>query len=308
MIKVMRKKMWSAGVIIGIMISSSVGHVSSAEAPQPLPPVQTQPAIVVQPAAALLERIAEINEFADWRGATVEFIRHLHAPTGEKNARLWHVSRQAQELGYLITTEDGQHLYEISRRHLPDVPQELQSKLLPDGYIYSGPMMHLAYVRGSEGLELYNLFTGEIMPAGELLNLVPALYETGDAVKPQGNAAVTERHLPSSTTPADDALYATGRYGTSQIKQTEGVLSLRTFVTESASQNTSQQAFVVYDVIPNKLFVSLMMSKIVQQGNLTYIGLQDPFASANGEPDQPLVYIDSRFDVPVILPDTPSAQ
>lgn len=258
----------------------------------------------------LLNRIATWDEFSDWQQGQATKVRTLYDPTGIANALLWKITNvHSQPVGYLVSTLDGKQAYEFSHRELPTVPANLEPKIMENGYLYAGPMLHLVYVHGLDGLELYNLMTGETLPTGELLNTVPQLQPDANAGQQPTTEQVIEHALPRSAALEDDAFYATGRFGQFKLKQQKGILPLAEALQGDAQALKTGRSFVVYDAIPDKLTVPLAMTKVVQQGAMTYVGLQDPFAET--EVKQLPVYIDSRFPVYAVPlgapPKTPSA-
>ena len=296
----MGKNIWSAGVLIAGLLSFSAVAVSSAEAPAgrqgvPQVPVEVMRAETQAPSiAAWMESVAQLAEFADWRGATAVAMRRLNAPTGEQAATLWQVERGGRELGYLVTAPDGNALHEFSRSPAPVLPAAMQDKLVDNGYLYVGPMMHLAYLNGAEGLELYNMHSGETLPTGELLARMPSLAQETVA-----DGTQVERDLPRSACPEEDALYAVGLYG-----MKKGTVPLSALIERAENSSLNRPAYVVYDAVPDKLRIALAAERIIRQGDRVAIGVRDPFAA----PDRPLVYIDSRFPVSAAILQTSSVQ
>ncbi|MGZ4135312.1 MAG: hypothetical protein ACXVPC_09125, partial [Tumebacillaceae bacterium] len=221
-------------LLVVLLASSTVSSVSLAEAPtytekqakmfsknigQPSPTtpngVRMDSPSTLTNVSALLHTLAEIAEFADWKQGQTQPIRELFDPSGHPNASLWKVEVGGEERGYLVTTLDGANAYEFSHRTAPEVPDSLQSKMMDNGYVYAGPMLHLAYIHGLDGLELYNLFTGESLPTGELQDRVPKLMPVPKATPDMAKDVKSEfgEHLlQRSKSPEDDALYATGLY------------------------------------------------------------------------------------------------
>ncbi|MGB8953763.1 MAG: hypothetical protein WCC10_00170 [Tumebacillaceae bacterium] len=296
----MGKNIWSAGVLIAGLLSFSAAAVSSAEAPTvtqsvPQVPVEVMRAETQAPAiAAWLESVAQFAEFADWRGAKAVTMRRLNAPTGEQAAALWQVERDGRELGYLVTAPDGNALYEFSRRPVPTLPAAMQDKLVDNGYLYIGPMMHLAYLNGTDGLELYNMQNGETLPTGELLARMPGLAQETVA-----DGTRIERDLPRSARPEEDALYALGLYG-----MKKGIVPLSALMERAENNSLNRPTYVVYDAVPDKLRIALAAERIIRQGDRVLIGVRDPFALQS----QPLVYIDSRFPVSAAILQTSAVQ
>jgi hypothetical protein len=235
-----------------------------------------------------LEQIAQLSEFNDWSGAKAQQVRPLYNPEGRQNAILWSVQTAQGPAGYLVTSKDGKHLYEFSRRSVPALPEELRGQELEGGYIYAGPMLHLVYYRsGSTALNLYNLQTGETLPFGELQDFVPAALRAESAVPP-----ATEREVPRSVSPETDALYATGLFGKQKLGSAQtGALPLKAY---AAGGTHTVPAYLVYDAVADKFYVTLEITKIITQGSLRYLRVHDPFSTGDGEAD---VYIDSRFPV-----------
>lgn len=241
---------------------------------------------------ALLQRISAISSYTDWQGAAAQPVRSLHNPDGQQQALLWSVQANEQPAGYLVTSLDGQHVYEFSRGAVPALPEHLQGKELSEGYIYAGPMLHLVYYRTDGAtLDLYNLQTGETLPWGELKNRVPA---SGAAVAAQ--RSTIEHDVAISKSPDSDALYATGRFGQLNLEpdaNQKGVRQLRSY---AAGDTFTEPSYVVYDAVPDKLIIALQVTKVVSQGQETYLQVRDPFT-----PETESVYIDSRFPVSVFL-------
>ena len=296
----MGKNIWSTGVLIAGLLSFTVAAVSSAEVPAstqivPQVPVEAMQAKSQAPAiAAWVESVAHLAEFADWRGGAAVAVRRLNTPTGEQAATLWQVERGGRELGYLVTAPDGNALYEFSRRQVPTLPAALQDKLVDNGYLYVGPLMHLAYLNFADGQELYNMQNGETLPTGELLARMPILT--------QGTVAEgtrIERDLPRSARPEEDALDAVGLYG-----MKKGIVPLSALIERAENNSLNQPAYIVYDAVPDKLRIALAAERIIRQGDRVAIGVRDPFAS----PKEPLVYIDSRFSVSAAILQTASVQ
>jgi len=302
----MRTKMWSAGLAVCLILSHTGVAADEAGAPAPV----RIAAAPFAPTADLaddgertrfplppLERLAAMHaELSDWREGDARIVRELHAPTGERNALLFAVEKDGTALGYVVTAVDGQQVYEFSRRSVPELGNEMSGGVLASGYMYSGPLMHLAYWQGAEGLEVYNLLTGEKVPAGELLNHVPDLGAE-DAAKPSGNTAAIERRLPRGERPDSHAVHASGLYGMSLSQQTEGVRPLRAFLAESMRPHTLETpSFIVFDAIPDKLYMTYGITSLLELPNgIAFVGLTDPF-----QPDLPAVYISSTFDVPAV--------
>ena len=301
-------------LLVVLLASSTVTSVSLAEAPTDhqsqtnLSPQQMgqassantnivsfeQSQTTVTNIAALVETLAQITEFADWEQGQALPIRTLFDPSGHPNALLWKVESGGAERGYIVSTLDGGNAYEFSHHAVPEVPESLQSKMVDNGYVYAGPMLHLAYIHGLDGLELYNLLNGETLPTGELQDRLPKSVSVQMGEKDQ-NAQFAEHLLKRSTAPEDDALYATGLYGTYKLGTQKGIHPLQEYAKRDAFEKPS---FVVYDAIPDKMTVPLAMTKIVKHGTVTFVGLQNPFVERADE--QLPVYIDSRFPVFVV--------
>jgi hypothetical protein len=311
-------RMKQVSLLVVLLASSSLTTVSLADVPTPSQgtlsrpqigqvlathanasqPKQAQSAKTVANISGFVDNVSQLVEFADWKQAQAVFVRTLYDPSGHQNSLLWKVVFGAEDRGYFVTTLDGSNVFEYSHRAVPQVPESLQSKMVDNGYLYAGPMLHLAYIHGLDGLELYNLLTGETLPNGELQNGVPHLQPLADETNVQGERV--ERLLKRSTTLEDDALYATGLFGKYKLGNQKDVQPLKEYVKGDAFE---KPAFVVYDAIPNKMTVPLAMTKIVKQGTTTYVGLQDPFAET-AEEKLP-VYIDSRFPVFVVPVNVP---
>ncbi|PWK06298.1 hypothetical protein C7459_12061 [Tumebacillus permanentifrigoris] len=241
----------------------------------------------------MLSLIASVPGFADWQAAEVKPVRNLHDREARTNAVLWEVQAGSQMIGYLVTSPDGQHLYEFSTRPVPELPPHLQAQAAANGYLYGGPALQLAYVNGEQGAELVNLLTGEMLPDGELLDRVP------DTVPVAQKTAGSPRVLPLPTTAhaQDDAFYATGLYGKAQLGDADtGVQPLQEFAKQA---DYRQPTMIVYDAIPDKLYITLSLSKAIHLGaDTTFLAVHDPFA-LNAEQSQP-IYIDSRFPVTAV--------
>ncbi|ASS74977.1 hypothetical protein CIG75_08240 [Tumebacillus algifaecis] len=241
---------------------------------------------------ALLQRVAKLSEFSGWQGATAQFVRVLHNTVGRQNALLYHIQSDGQPAGYVVTTPDGQRLFEFGRQQARMPPEEVESQLLESGYLYAGPMLHLVYYghdHDGATLDLYNLLTGETLPWGEVRSKVPVMDVA------QTSPILAEYDVASSTSTESDALYATGRFGQFQLQAAnqKGVYPLQTY---AAGDTFSAPSYIVYDAIPGKLYVTLQVTKVVALESGRYVKVQDPFAQ-----DRAAVYIDSRFPVNVFL-------
>lgn len=305
----MRKKWWGAG-LLAVAVASGIGTAGAtqsatelewADKPSSESRANTDTRTGKKEAAygtlasdisvsPLLQQLSALPAFADWQNAQGLYVRDLYDPEGSLVARLWEVAAgdtASKTLGYLVTTPDGTQAYEFSRRTLPALPAVYAEQALPNSYIYAGPMLHLVYLKQMGRLELYNLLTGEILPYGELIGRVPLLLPKQPT---EPSAPATERQIPFSENPEADALYAVGLYGQQQLAQKRG-LSLRDF----SAQETlpSKPAYVVYDAIDDKLYITLALTGTVESGGARYAELQDPFLPA--EP----VYATGQFDVDV---------
>lgn len=262
---------------------------------QPHPRQQTDStsAVVQAPVidiAAQVQRLSTISAFQDWKTATAQPVRALHNPEGRQNALLWSVQVSGRSAGYLVTSADGQHLYEFSRAAIPALPEQLQGRELTEGYIYAGPMLHLVYLHtGGAILDLYNLQTGETLPWGEVINHVP---EPAAAVAPATTA--TEHAVVQSASPDSDALYATGRAG--QHKRNASPKGVHPLQSYAAGDTFDRPSYLVYDAVPDKVTVTLQVTSVATLGELRYLQVRDPF-----NPEAEAVYIDSRFPVDVFL-------
>jgi len=309
----MQKKLWTSALallLVGGTVTAAMAEPFSSTPATAQVLVQeasrSQPPLDTRVVSLHLLELAELADFSDWRGAELSWVRTLHRPTGERAAVLWEVRQEGQVVGSLVSSTDGTHVYEFTRRPAPVLPPELRARAHPDGHIYSGPMMHLVYLQGAEGLELYNLLTGEFLPSGELRSALPDSVPASDATyatKPSGNAAVERRVADGSGTLDGGALLAAGHSGQPDNKQ--NVQPLHAFLTELADVDASWRipSYVTYDAIPDKLFVTCQLAAVADTGRHLFAALRDPFA-----PVAPLVYIDSRLGVSAVRVSSPSAQ
>ncbi|ARU63247.1 hypothetical protein CBW65_21395 [Tumebacillus avium] len=241
---------------------------------------------------ALLHRISAISTYTEWQGAAAQLVRSLHNPEGRQQALLWSVQANGQPAGYLVTSPDGQHVYEFSRGAVPTLPEHLQGKELTEGYIYAGPMLHLVYYHtDGDTLDLYNLQTGETLPWGELKNKVPASGATVAA-----RQSTVEHEVEVSNSPDSDALYATGRFGQLKLEPDDNEKGVRQLRSYAAGDTFTEPSYIVYDAVPDKLTIALQVTKVVSQGEAAYLQVRNPFT-----PETESVYIDSRFPVSVFL-------
>ncbi|KEO82648.1 hypothetical protein [Tumebacillus flagellatus] len=304
----MKNMVWSACMISVMMVGSSVvsGTMVSPKGNSPVAVsvldeqrVMDGQTVTVTPVDSsldvhpLLGVVASVPGFEDWGSADVAAVRNLHDREGAVNAVLWRVQTGGKALGYLVTTPDGQSLYEFSRRPTPELPGDEQA--IPNGYLYGGPALQLAYVQGQQGPQLYNLMSGEELPSGELLNRVPDKLPALALEKKQQSAAVTA--LPEIVHGEDDAVYATGLYGKMKLgEQGTGGVPLQEFAKQTEA---AEPAEMVYDAIPDKLFVALnLQQKITLTPEATYFGVTDPFA-LNDAQRQP-VYVNAEFPVTAV--------
>lgn len=298
----MRRMMRFASLAILLCSSSVTAHAvalqanfdgSSIERMQLLPQVgsisdDVRSAPDITP---LLQRLAKLGDFHEWAGASATRVRQLENRSGTAVAILWSVQLDDRASGYVVTSPDGVTLYEWSRGAVPDLPEKLRGKLAGEQYLYAGPTLHLVSFRAADSTaQLYNLFTGETLAGGKLEELVPKLTGTSGNV---GDRAV-ERKVASPSDPELDALFAVGRYGQHKLDLVRGadVFTLREF---SRADSFANPAFLVFDPIPDKLYVSLQVMAVISQGDDRYLAVRDPFAKAGAT-----VYIDSRFPLLVI--------
>ncbi|HEU4963317.1 MAG TPA: hypothetical protein VFV52_05580 [Bacilli bacterium] len=243
--------------------------------------------------APLVLQVANSEPFADWKQGQASYVRDLYDPHGNLQARLWQVNEGSADgayLGYLVSTPDGQGVYEYSRHALPTLPDAFAEQALEEGYIYAGPLLHLVYLKQEGRLELFNLMTGEMLPYGELINRVPAGALGFEDYAGQG---VTHRTFTSSVDAEADALYATGRYGQDKLKGAKSSLSLTQFANKAGQDAVSKPAYAVYDAISNKVYVPLAITDLLQQGETAFVGLQDPFLGGES------VYVTAQYNIPV---------
>ncbi|MBL0387020.1 hypothetical protein JJB07_10195 [Tumebacillus sp. ITR2] len=308
----MRKLVWSACMITVCMVGSSVvtGTFATPNVQPALSVLDEQRAmdemtVSIVPVDSKLDvrplvlSLAGVPGFADWREAGVEAVRNLNNRDGERNAVLWNVQAGGTSLGYLVTTPDGQAVYEFSHRPVPELPANVHA--IPNGYLYGGPSLQLAYVQGEQGPQLFNLLTGEELPNGELLNRVP---DTIPALE-KGEVSAQVHPLPATVSGDDDAVYATGLYGKMKLgDQRTGVIPLQEFAKKQAVANPTQ---LVYDAIPDKLYVTLNLQQILDlTPTTTFLAVTDPFALSD-EQRQP-IYIHSDFPVAAVpVQKTPTA-
>lgn len=107
-----------------------------------------------------LKRIAPANPlFGEWKKAQV---RLLFAEPDDQDdpVHLWAVSDGGKNLGYLVTSHDGQTLLEYS----PITPVSMQVDRKKGTYLYAGPGMHLYKAAGQQ--QWVNLSNGETLPNG----------------------------------------------------------------------------------------------------------------------------------------------
>lgn len=254
----------------------------------------TEQSMTISP---LAERISHQSGFADWQGADAVLLRTLYDPSGHETALLWQIEREGVATGYLVSTLDGQNVYEYSRKSAPSLPSAIAGQAVAQGHIYAGPGLHLVWLNGEQGLELYDLVRRQTLPGGELLGKLPALTPMPES------APLREQDLAAVASPADSALYAVGLFGAAKLHaQKAGFPSLAAYAGEEAG---AEPAFVVYEAIPDRLKIVLQISRLVRHGDFAYAGLIDPFAE--GEETVP-VYVDSRFPVAAVPVSTPSAK
>jgi hypothetical protein len=313
----MQKFIWSACLLSAVLLGPTTKFVKPADsilAEQAAAAtvstalvgqgVMDELSVAVQPVDAkldvrpLLGVIAGVPGFADWQGAEAQAVRHLHDREARTNAVLWRVKGGEQAVGYLVTSPDGQAVYEFSRRPVPELPAHLRGQGVDNGYLYGGPTLQLAYVNGAQGAELVQLLTGEMLPSGELLNRVPddvpAMKTARGPAMEKTEASAQVLSLPASPHAEDDAVYATGLYGQSKLGQPDtGVLPLQEFAKQEAYP---RPAMVVYDAIPDKFYIALTLSQTIRLGGETaFLAVNDPFAMT---PEQKLpIYINSQFPV-----------
>jgi hypothetical protein len=283
--KAMRKTM-RVGVLAMLLVNSSWSVVQAEDISVQATGSSSVEITEEMNLLSLIEKIATLGEFADWRGAAALPLRSLEDPNGGQAAMLWQVVQAGQEMGFVVTSPEGHQVYEASKRAVPPLPETLAGASVR--YLYGGPMLHLVEVQGhgAEARQFYNLMTGERMPAFAIALQSPNAPAPGRVQQP------AEQTIPLSAAPADDALCALGFYGLQQAKGGQDLQSLTTF-TDSGS--LAYPAFVVYQPAPG-LQVSLAISKLLFYGEQSLVGLNDPFA----EQGQPPVYVDSRFPVDVI--------
>lgn len=305
----MRKVVWSAYVMTLFMVGSSVVTGVFAAPPQvqfglltSAAPVEERavgetlnmgsidPTLDVRP---LVKELSNVPGFADWKVAEVKGVRKLRNQEAKTNAILWDVQTEARSVGYLVTTPDGTGVYEFSRRAVPEVPAPLRAHLLSDGYLYVGPALHLGYIEGELGLELYNLLSGETLPTGELRNWLP----DAPPILQKGDTSQQLLPLPVSRHEADHALYATGRYGQWKLGETDtGEQALQNF---AQVQDVGPPSYLVYDAIPDKLYITMtLLHKVSFNASTTFFALQDPFAEPTNRAEP--IYIDSSFPVSIL--------
>lgn len=245
----------------------------------------------------LAERISHQSGFADWLAADAVLLRTLYDPDGHETALLWQIEREGVATGYLVSTLDGQNVYEYSRQSAPSLPSDIAGQAVAQGHMYAGPGLHLVWLNGEQGLELYDLVRRQTLPGGELVGKLPALTPMPES------APLREQDLAAVASPADSALYAVGLFGAAKHHaQKTGFPSLAAYAGEEAG---AEPAFVVYESIPDRLKIVLQISRLIRHGDFTYAGLIDPFTE--GEEPAP-VYVDSRFPVAAVPVSTPSAK
>jgi hypothetical protein len=288
----------------------ATGRAESARSDQPVAVIDRT---TEKQAEAMVQRLATLSDFAQWKQGQAVRVRTLYSPEGKPHAQLWAVQQGKEALGYLVTTLDGTQVLEFSRRAVPELPANLQGHVLESGYVYAGPLLHLVYVRQNGTLQLCNLSTGEQVPNGELQNLLPSIGGGSDAgAQQQQQAPQREQTVAASASPSDDALYAVGLYGSAQNQAKQegatkiGVPSLQQYV---QGNTWKQPAFAVFDAVQESYRMALSIEKIAEQGGQTFVALQEPFARQElGAAPVPAVYIDSRFRVNAVVLHTSSGR
>lgn len=287
----MRKTM-RTGLMLLVLVSSSLSVVQAEGTTE-----QTTGIVSVEQPQTMdrlpwLEQIAMGAEFADWQHAAAHPLRSLEAPNGGQAALLWQVVQDGQDVGYLVTSPQGDTVYEISKRAVPEVPADLAAEA--GRFIYAGPMQHFVEIGGGESSQLYQLMTGDLMPAFELTTQLPDQYRevVAEALSEQTDQTYREVSVRKSVLPEDDALYAIGLYGMQKAKGEQGT-HLASYM-DMGKGSLEDPAFVVFDAA-RELQVTLAVSKLLHYGEQRLVGLQDPFQQG-----QPVVYVNSRFPVDVI--------